>query len=218
MYVGPVVATAMYAKKQYIHVDMDFTSRSLALEVDLSDWNASSCFKRAKLSGSSSHISTKTPEPIFSTSFPGTGGNSTDKRSGSGSLEVEVEAVWGGAGCCDPTGLPLPSPIRRGVGTEVACALVCSSDSKGMEVSAAAGRIVVRLGPVGEVGVDGGGGLLYSVLTLTGSTTATGVRDCMTLVWPGVGGWWFVLGLGVKRLSDRSAYVPCVSMLGLASA
>ena len=43
---GSVVATAMYAKKQYIHVDMDFTSRSLALEVDLSDWNASSCFKR----------------------------------------------------------------------------------------------------------------------------------------------------------------------------
>lgn len=95
-----------------------------ALEVDLSAWSASTCFRRARLSGSSSRISTKAPKGIFSASFPGTGGNSTDKRSGSGSLGVGAEAVCEGAGCCDPAVLPLLSPMRRGVGTAVC---LCSS-------------------------------------------------------------------------------------------
>ena len=76
--------TAVYVRKQDIHVSGEETSRSFALlggrvhcEVCV-PCTSSSLWRRAMLSPNSSFISTKCPARIFSTSLLGMGGNAGD--------------------------------------------------------------------------------------------------------------------------------------------
>ena len=98
---------AVYARKQYIHVCSEDTSRRLGRRtpgsVGREVWvpNASNCWIRDILSVSSSRISTNCPDLILSTSFLGKGSDAGDRLNpardvlGSRTCEVVVAATAG---------------------------------------------------------------------------------------------------------------------------